>query len=887
MRRRRSALALLGLLLVVCTAPREACAEGELAAARRTFLENRNTCAFEQAVSGLPATNDERLVTDVLLALMACQKAVPAPAPNSRGYEALPEVVAALRATDLEAASAAAARVGAVEGGGVGTWARALILARGGRDAEAIALLLGPPADPSLDPERVLFPLAIFGTALPRDDRLLLSATGRETLLEACRRGKLDRVASLARQIAALDPTLGPDAICLAARALRRSGRMQAEAGALLSGPETAVDGRARGCVQLERAVLEWREGRGARARALARGLGPEEVGPAEAFLARALERAGDGMRPVSPAPHGLGGLGSPEATTLARFATLLGASTSPQAVEALALGRGRDPAAPAFASEVLTSFGLDVVVSAGSPRVGEEALARGLPFLLYRVRLRGDVFVEEPVLVRGRDPATGLWVVDPEDLREVDALEPDAPLKGRFLVAVPEGFDASPTAWAGERERVLGRTLTTALDLAAGGQVQEAAAHLERRVPDLGGEPAFEHYRAFLQYRLFLETKDAQALHVAADAASHAAASRPATAFEHVVHGQSRQWFSGTEEGVKEAEEAFAKAQRLRPDSAWLALYRFQLLKDTHRPREALDAVEAARVLDPRDTRSLFLRGVLRQQLGATAEAREDLRRAFDRRRTSPTAAFELVDLELDDGRPAAALAVLDQYVAAAPEAATDDTVLAARRVAEGQIVQEATTVEALRPFLASPLPETRRRVVFALARIETSEAEAALRPVLGDQNHAVRVTVLRVYMRPWLRTRVETEESLGNQVVELLRRDESAVVRGAAAGLLGLVRKDYAVRELAASLAGDAKDPDPYPRSEAASALARHDGPLARRALVDALEDEDLAVRRAAVNALFRLAITHHGYDPEAPPEERAEAVERWKRWLRENAR
>jgi HEAT repeat protein len=173
---------------------------------------------------------------------------------------------------------------------------------------------------------------------------------------------------------------------------------------------------------------------------------------------------------------------------------------------------------------------------------------------------------------------------------------------------------------------------------------------------------------------------------------------------------------------------------------------------------------------------------------------------------------------------------------------------------------------------------------VVYALARMETSEAEQALRGLLSDPHHAVRVTVLRVYMRPWLRPRVEAEDALAAAVGDLLRTDASEVVRGAAAGLLGLVGRPDVPGILAATLAGPAKDAHPYPRSEAAAALARRDGDVARSALVAALDDPDAGVRRAAIEALFRLAFTWNGYDPDAAPEQRAEATGRWRRWLDE---
>ena len=77
------------------------------------------------------------------------------------------------------------------------------------------------------------------------------------------------------------------------------------------------------------------------------------------------------------------------------------------------------------------------LLLALGGNDASEAAVERGLPFLLYRLRLRGDSFVEEPILVRGRDTSSGLWIVDPEDLEDVDALPPDAPLNGNVLLPI------------------------------------------------------------------------------------------------------------------------------------------------------------------------------------------------------------------------------------------------------------------------------------------------------------------------------------------------------------------------------------------------------------------------------------------------------------------
>ncbi len=137
---------------------------------------------------------------------------------------------------------------------------------------------------------------------------------------------------------------------------------------------------------------------------------------------------------------------------------------------------------------------------------------------------------------------------------------------------------------------------------------------------------------------------------------------------------------------------------------------------------------------------------------------------------------------------------------------------------------------------------------------------------------------------MRPWLRSEVQRDESLGAMVVGHLQKDESEVVRGAAAGLLGLIAEPYAVEALASALVGSAADRDPYPRSEAARALGRQGGALANASLVDGLADADSDVRTVVIETLYKIAGTYHGYDPTGPEEERNRAMERWRRWLGE---
>ncbi|MBN2562574.1 MAG: HEAT repeat domain-containing protein [Phycisphaerae bacterium] len=68
-----------------------------------------------------------------------------------------------------------------------------------------------------------------------------------------------------------------------------------------------------------------------------------------------------------------------------------------------------------------------------------------------------------------------------------------------------------------------------------------------------------------------------------------------------------------------------------------------------------------------------------------------------------------------------------------------------------------------------------------------------------------------------------------------------------------------------------------------EAAKAKDRRAVPL----LVDRLEDEDDAVRFYAIGALDRITGKRLGYDYAEPLSDRAKAVERWRRYVRDSGR
>jgi HEAT repeat protein len=80
------------------------------------------------------------------------------------------------------------------------------------------------------------------------------------------------------------------------------------------------------------------------------------------------------------------------------------------------------------------------------------------------------------------------------------------------------------------------------------------------------------------------------------------------------------------------------------------------------------------------------------------------------------------------------------------------------------------------------------------------------------------------------------------------------------------------------------DLQDPNPTVRIMAIKWAGDHKVSLAVPQLVDFLKDEDRSVRFYAIEALRRITGTDKGYDYKASPELRAEAVGRWREFLKE---
>ncbi|MHC5012862.1 MAG: hypothetical protein ACYTG6_18275, partial [Planctomycetota bacterium] len=576
-------------------------------------------------------------------------------------------MIGALRRFDLVVAADAAGRVDAVREEIMGAWAVAMVATRNGEDDTAVARLLSAHASRPADVDRAEFALALMGASLPEDDRRMLLGVVRLTLLEAARQGLASHLPRLARSAWILDRQRGFPVGCLAARALFRLGR-PGEAERLLRELLSAPGGGDAPCVRFELALRNWAAGRPDRALALL-GAGAS-VPPHLSDVAAALRvaRPWEGSRErtwrqAHVAPD------RAHARALARLASLLGTETSAAEIEARAAGQERRPDHPAFARAFFEGRGFGVVVTAGDPAVGEAALDAGLPFLLYRIREQGDAHEETPVLVRARDAASGFWFVDEGDLERVAFVSREAARKGRILVAIDPSRRRVLAGVDDQHAGRLGRALESSLSARADGEAARALGSLQDVREDWGGAAPFDLYLSWLMQQRFMEDQEETLLPDLYAALDRSRESPPTTAFEHFVHGQRLLW-SGE---VEEALEAFEAAERTGGPSPLLCRTRFGINYRFGRHDEALAAAEQALASDVLDTDARWYRGRVRARMGMRSEARGDLRRAMDRRPEVLSVALDLVGLELDERRPAAALAVVEILVARLPTAAED----------------------------------------------------------------------------------------------------------------------------------------------------------------------------------------------------------------------
>ncbi len=791
--------------------------------------------------------------------------------PGPEGAEGLAPLVQALRARDLDEARRRAARV--ERGGGLaGGWLQALVRLRVGDDAGATGRLLAPPF---MDWRRDAFLLALVGAALPDDDRRMLAAGGRAALERAAARKRTPAVVATARALAALDPEAGRRAHAFAIDALRRTGEAGQAVSLLAAAPSAGV-APTDPLLALQAALLAWERGDPARIPTLLAGRPP----PGTQSVYLALRRAGRHPRLIETgAPVGHEPGARAHAVTAARLVTALGGTVSAAEVEAWCRKTGREVHHAGTLRAFLESRRYRVLSVAGDSAAADAMLAAGLPFVLLRLANGDDGYRDTPALVKAYDSATGLWLLDEPDVRLFDVVPHDIAAKSRLLCAVPQVRGNLLAPYASSRAATVGRLLESALDLADRG---DDAAGLARLDAERGAGGIVDLYRALLLRRLGDRLPSADRWQRIRAAVERSRSVAPRLPFEERALGEAL----AAQGRADDALVAFDHVAYLEGDGVDLALARFAIDHARGDRSGARAALEAAVRVAPLDVRALYHRASIQVELDDPEGARVSLRRGLARRPSEVRFAVALSRLELAAGRPQKALDLLADIERRSRDLEGDPVLQLARRDAERALIEAAETVAELRPLARSRDATTRRRLAFELARRsgDADAVEPLLRTLLSDADADVRATTLRLYMRPWLRERIDADAVLARRVTALLQQDPEAGVRRAAADLLGRVRAPLSCRALSAVLGGAERDADAGVRGAAARALGGHALEACRGVLVDALEDPDLGVRKAAAQTLFELSGMTHGYEADDAPEKRAAAVEKWRAWLAE---
>jgi HEAT repeat protein/beta-lactamase regulating signal transducer with metallopeptidase domain len=189
----------------------------------------------------------------------------------------------------------------------------------------------------------------------------------------------------------------------------------------------------------------------------------------------------------------------------------------------------------------------------------------------------------------------------------------------------------------------------------------------------------------------------------------------------------------------------------------------------------------------------------------------------------------------EIEDARAVPALA----------DVLASDSEVAVRRKAAWALgeIEHGSAVDALAAALGDEDAEVRRVAIWALGEIEDPRAVEPLAGLLRDPDVEVRQQVARALG--------EIEDSRAVDPLLEALRDSDARVRELVAWALGEIEDPRAGPGLAAALA----DAEPAVRRTAIWALGEIELQSAPAALIEALRDEDMRVRRLAVRALAEI--------------------------------
>lgn len=256
---------------------------------------------------------------------------------------------------------------------------------------------------------------------------------------------------------------------------------------------------------------------------------------------------------------------------------------------------------------------------------------------------------------------------------------------------------------------------------------------------------------------------------------------------------------------------------------------------------------------------------------------------------------------------------------------------------------IADPRAVEAVAPLLDDPHPAVRRRAVLVLVAIADEAALARMRDALGRSDPVVVAEAMSGFVRhPEALPSADAAPFLAHESVKVRRGTAELLAEqglrrvGSPADAVGALQTASADEDpwvslharLALAATGDSsaldevciavRAPQDWVRARARAALPTLDPDAALRAFRAAAESPEVShvvleeaaialgalgrgegvasllpllasphapVRAAADAALQRLTGTSFGFQPDAPPAERAVAIERWGAWWREN--
>lgn len=826
-------------------------------AVRVRYLKDRDA---EALVAAVPAAHPTGW-----LAARAAGQPPPAgfDASTPRAEASVVPTLIALGADDLPAARRASSRADQSSRAIDVRYVGALVRARGGDAAGAMGRLMAPPVYQGTGDA---FALALLGAAAEAEDLAVLGDVLRRSVERAAARGRNAAVRALAEAALALRPP-GLDRILV--RALRALRRVEAidEAKGLLQSLRDASGVPTSVLLATERA---WSASQSGAREEVAQRLAERQGGRTRLDLTPLVEwlpalRESMVLLDTSPSPHREGDASAH--ALVARYATLLGRTT--HAPDVRAALRAQDAVGVhAAVPRGLAALGFRVaVVPASSPAVTAR-LARRTPCLVLEPRRVGGMHVLHPVLLRMTSADGRLVRVEDPNVGFMDLRTMASVRKGLAVLAVPLVDQTSLQRSLAADDVRASERLMAALEA----DDDLAAAKLAQTVRGAELFVGWSLHRHAVLHRDVTFLRESGAWMV------RSAQEGERLRLEAEVLGEVALLDRRTEE----AASWFLEAEQRGPPSTRIATARFGALRNLRRHDDATRALTEAVEASPVDPELRFLRATWFVQRGDPDAARGDLVRALELRPDSVPYTVFLAHLELDQRRPEAARAALLELRRHDADAAETPQVRTAWRAVDLERMRLAPDVEALRNFRRSPDADTRRRLAYALAMRREPEAEGLLRTLLADDDPGVRRTTLRLYLRDWLRLRMEEDPVLVREIIQVMTSDPDPGPRTAAASLLGRVQGGVVSRALVSALSGPESESHPSVRVALAQALAQHEGRASLQALVAVLADPSRDVRRAALDSLFRLTGERHGFEPEADAEDRKAALERWKRWL-----